>query len=349
MLEGRILVTGAAGFIGYHLIESLIPYGHKVIGLDNINDYYDVSLKFDRLKKLGIEKESVNWNVELESKIFSNFRFVRMNLEDFDNLYVLFENSKFDYVIHLAAQAGVRYSLQNPAAYIQSNLVGFANIIEISKINQIKHFLYASSSSVYGLNRNVPFSPLEQVDRPVSLYAATKKSNELIAHSYCHLYNMPTTGLRFFTVYGPWGRPDMAYFNFTKSILSGNEIFLFNHGEMRRDFTFVTDVVEGVISAVANIPICYQDNSDSNDTKAPYRIMNIGNNDSVSLMDFVKILENLLGKKANIVFKEMQDGDVFETWADIEYSNKIIGYTPKVKIDKGLEEFVKWYLLYYHS
>jgi UDP-glucuronate 4-epimerase len=347
MVEGKILVTGAAGFIGFHLAEFLLNRGIEVIGLDNINNYYDTNLKFSRLKSLGIEIQSIKWNILFESKIHSNFRFVRMDIGDKDSLSNLFRCSDFDYVIHLAAQAGVRYSIDNPSAYIQSNLVGFANIIELSKLFGIKHFIYASSSSVYGLNKKTPFSPFELVDQPVSLYAATKKSNELIAHSYSHLFNLPTTGLRFFTVYGPWGRPDMAYFSFTKSILSGKPINLFNHGNMKRDFTFISDIVDGIIGTLNNVPSDYHNELNDVSNNTPYRVLNIGNSDSISLLTFVNILEDCLGKKANIIFKEMQDGDVYETFADIEYSKKAIGYSPKISIDKGLQEFISWYLSYY--
>jgi UDP-glucuronate 4-epimerase len=345
----KILVTGVAGFIGFHLIQILVKLGHELVGIDNINDYYDTNLKFDRLKKLGIQKDLIKWNVELNSNLHSNFTFVRMNIEENHTVSNLFYGSSFDYVIHLAAQAGVRYSIDNPAAYIQSNLVGFANIIELSKLYGIKHFIYASSSSVYGLSENIPFSPFDLVDQPVSLYAATKKANELMAHSYSHLFNLPTTGLRFFTVYGPWGRPDMAYFNFTKSILSGKPISLFNHGNMKRDFTFISDVIDGIVSTLNNVPSDYHNELNGVSNSIPYRILNIGNNNSVSLLAFVKILEDCLGKKANIIFKEMQDGDVYETWADIEYSKKAIGYLPKIKIDKGLQEFVSWYQSYYEK
>jgi UDP-glucuronate 4-epimerase len=348
MKQKNILVTGAAGFIGFHLINALLESGEKVVGIDNINDYYDIKLKYDRLKLTGIYKSDIKWNCKICSVDYSNYSFVRMNLEDSNELFNLCEVEQFDYIINLAAQAGVRYSLENPSAYIQSNLVGFGNILEASRRIKVKHLIYASSSSVYGMNKKVPFSTIDNVDYPISLYAATKKSNELMAHSYSHLYNIPTTGLRFFTVYGPWGRPDMAYFDFSKNILENKEIVVFNNGKMKRDFTFISDIIDGILKSMNSIPKQSKNYSvELQSNIAPFRLLNLGNNKPVGLLDFIKTLENSLGKKGIIKFAEMQSGDVVETWADLNFTKKTINYNPKVEISEGLLIFAKWFKEYY--
>jgi len=332
----NILVTGAAGFIGFHLSKRLLARGDQVVGLDNLNDYYDVRLKHDRLKQLQ-EK--------------TGFRFVECSLEDRETVEQLFATEKFDKVINLAAQAGVRYSLENPHAYISSNIVGFMNILEGCRHNGVKHLVYASSSSVYGANTAMPFSIHHNVDHPVSLYAATKKSNELMAHTYSGLYGLPTTGLRFFTVYGPWGRPDMALFLFTKAILEGKSIDVFNHGKMRRDFTFIDDIVEGVMrvtdkTPVAN-PLWSGDTPDPGTSYAPYRIYNIGNNNPVELMHFIETIERCLGKTAKKNLLPLQSGDVPATFADVDDLMKDVGFKPATSIEEGIGKFVKWYREYY--
>ena len=332
----NILVTGAAGFIGFHLSKRLLARGDQVVGLDNLNDYYDVRLKHDRLKQLQ-EK--------------TGFRFVECSLEDRETVEQLFATEKFDKVINLAAQAGVRYSLENPHAYISSNIVGFMNILEGCRHNGVKHLVYASSSSVYGANTAMPFSIHHNVDHPVSLYAATKKSNELMAHTYSGLYGLPTTGLRFFTVYGPWGRPDMALFLFTKAILEGKSIDVFNHGKMRRDFTFIDDIVEGVMrvtdkTPVAN-PLWSGDTPDPGTSYAPYRIYNIGNNNPVELMHFIETIERCLGKTAKKNLLPLQSGDVPATFADVDDLMKDVGFKPATSIEEGIGKFVKWYRKYY--
>lgn len=349
MINKKILVTGAAGFIGFHLVKTLLGLGQKVIGIDNINNYYDPNLKYGRLNEVGINKSEIDWNKNVDSKIYHNYSFVRMNLEDSHELSRLCEKEQFDYIVHLAAQAGVRYSIENPSAYIQANLVGFGNILEVSRIFKIKHLIYASSSSVYGLNKKVPFSTLDNVDFPVSLYAATKKSNELMAHSYSHLFQIPTTGLRFFTVYGPWGRPDMAYFDFAKNISANKEIIVFNNGKMKRDFTFISDIIDGIIESINLIPSIQKSSNYHNFTSvAPYRILNLGNNKPVKLLDFICALENALKKKALIKFAEMQKGDVIETWADLTLTQNEINYNPRIEINEGLVLFANWFKNYYN-
>ncbi|NNJ89980.1 MAG: NAD-dependent epimerase, partial [Eudoraea sp.] len=304
----KILVTGTAGFIGFHVCESLLQKGHEVIGLDNINDYYDISLKFGRLEILGItQSKASEFGIKTVSATKPNFAFVRLPLEDREALASLFAKEKFDVVCNLAAQAGVRYSLENPEAYIDSNIVGFLNILECCRHNKVGHLVYASSSSVYGMNEKIPFETTDNVDHPISLYAATKKSNELMAHTYSHLYGFPTTGLRFFTVYGPWGRPDMALFLFTKAIMEGNPINVFNNGNMERDFTYIDDIVEGVIRVI-EIPL-EKRNKENN----RYKIYNIGNSRSVKLLDFIKAIEDSLGKKTEKRMLPMQPGDVERT------------------------------------
>ncbi|MBD3673929.1 MAG: NAD-dependent epimerase [Planctomycetaceae bacterium] len=320
------LVTGSAGFIGFHTCQRLLERGASVTGLDNLNDYYDVSLKEARLEQLsGSEK----------------FSFHRTHLEDRPALEQIFQNQSFDVVIHLAAQAGVRYSLENPAAYIDSNLVGFGNILEGCRHGNVQHLVYASSSSVYGANKKIPFSVEDNVDHPISLYAATKKANELMAHTYSHLFQLPTTGLRFFTVYGPWGRPDMALFKFTKAIIAGEPIDVYNHGKMRRDFTYIDDIVEGVLRTADHVPV-------PKDDRAPYAIYNIGNNQPVELMQMIALLEQALGTTAEKRMLPMQPGDVPETYADIDALAKDVGFRPVTPLAEGIEKFVAWYREFYH-
>lgn len=347
MKQKKILVTGAAGFIGFHLVNALIKLGEEIVGLDNINDYYDTNLKYDRLKLTGINKKDIKWHRKITSNVYSDYSFIRMNLEDSNELFNLCEEEQFDYIINLAAQAGVRYSIENPSAYIQSNLVGFGNILEASRRSKIKHLIYASSSSVYGMNKKVPFSTIDNVDYPISLYAATKKSNELMAHTYSHLYNIPTTGLRFFTVYGPWGRPDMAYYDFSKNIFENKEIMVYNNGNMKRDFTFILDIIDGILESMNSIPGQVKNESIDLKPNAPFRLLNLGNNKPVGLLDFINTLENSLGKKAVIKFAQMQSGDVVETWADLELTKKNINYNPKIDISEGLLIFAKWFKEYY--
>lgn len=332
----KILITGAAGFIGFHLSRTLLNSGNQITGIDNLNDYYDVELKNTRLSMLKTQE---------------NFSFNQIDLINSEAMYEIFTKYKFDVVINLAAQAGVRYSLKNPSAYINSNIVGFTNILECCRKNQIKHLIFASSSSVYGSNTKVPFSVHDNVDHPISLYAASKKANELLAHSYAHLYGLPCTGLRFFTVYGPWGRPDMAYFLFTKSIIEEKFIEIFNYGNMRRDFTYIDDIVGGISSLLDKIPCSNPEwdrkNPDPSTSFAPYRIFNIGNNSPVELSKFIEILELKIGKKAVKKFLPMQPGDVQETWADIDDFIKEVGFRPTTSLDVGLEKFVSWYKEYY--
>jgi UDP-glucuronate 4-epimerase len=337
----KILVTGAAGFIGFHLSKALLDNGHDVYGIDNINNYYDINLKLSRLKELGISSsEAMVFFQESRSDIYlDKFTFVRMDLEAKKELSKLFEKQKFDIVCNLAAQAGVRYSIDNPDAYIQSNIVGFLNILECCRHNEIKHLLYASSSSVYGANKKVPFFEKDSVDHPISLYAATKKSNELMAHTYSHLYNIPTTGLRFFTVYGPWGRPDMAPMLFADAISKNKPIKVFNNGNMFRDFTYIDDIVNGIEILLLNPPI------KSND-KPAYQILNIGNGNPQSLGDFIKAIEKGFGKIANKKFLPMQAGDVPRTWADVSNLEEL-GYKSNVDINEGVMKFVDWFKLYH--
>jgi UDP-glucuronate 4-epimerase len=332
----KILITGAAGFIGFHLSKKLLDQSYQIIGLDNLNDYYDLSLKQSRL---GILEK------------YNNFNFQKVDIKDKDQVDEIFETYQPTHVMNLAAQAGVRYSIKNPYAYVDSNLVGFMNILEACRNNPVKHLLYASSSSVYGGNKIAPFSTNHNVDHPVSLYAATKKSNELMAHTYSHLYNIPTTGLRFFTVYGPWGRPDMAYFSFTKDILAGKTINVFNHGKMERDFTYIDDIVEGIYKLISLAP---QPNPTWDETKddlsssfAPYKIYNIGNNNPVQLMKFISALEDKLGMEANKNYTDMKPGDVLRTYADISDLERDINFKPGTSIEDGLGKFVEWYKEYY--
>lgn len=349
----KILVTGAAGFIGYHLSMYLLEQGRcnniempkllddgtgvlEVVGIDNMNDYYDVGLKESRLKQL---------------EAYEGFRFYKIDLKDRQAVDAVFKEHSFTHVINLAAQAGVRYSIENPYAYVDSNLIGFMNILEACRNYPVEHLLYASSSSVYGGNKTVPFSTSHNVDHPVSLYAATKKANELMAHTYSHLYKIPTTGLRFFTVYGPYGRPDMAYFNFTKDIIAGNPIKVFNHGEMERDFTYVDDIVEGIVRLINRIPAADEEwdegDGDLSTSFAPYKIYNIGNHEPVPLMKFIEVLEGLIGKEAKKVYMDMQAGDVLRTYADVSDLERDVQFKPGTSIEAGLGRFVEWYKGYY--
>ena len=331
-----ILITGAAGFIGAQLGKQLLERGETVVGIDNLNNYYDVNLKRARLTQLAH---------------YSNFLFIQLDLVDRTGLATLFTREKFRRVVNLAAQAGVRYSIDNPYAYVDSNLVGFVNLLENCRHHTVEHLVFASSSSVYGLNTQMPFSVHDNVDHPISLYAATKKANELMAHTYAHLYGLPVTGLRFFTVYGPWGRPDMAYFKFTQAILNDQPIEVYNSGQMRRDFTYIDDIIEGVIRVLAQIPEPNKtwsgDNPDPSSSPAPYRIYNIGNNQPVELMYYIETLEKALGKKAKLKFLPMQPGDVPATYADISNLTQDFDFKPKTSIEVGIEHFVEWYQGYY--
>ena len=339
----NILVTGAAGFIGYHLCELLIKNGHAVVGLDNINDYYDVGLKYARLEQLGIARTCAETDRQLTRSSLhqDQMQFIKLDLADRDALNQLFDTHTFDVVCNLGAQAGVRYSLENPDAYVQSNVVGFANLLECCRYGKVKHLVYASSSSVYGLNEKIPFSTEDTVDRPISMYAATKKSNELMAHTYSHLYQLPTTGLRFFTVYGPWGRPDMALFLFVDAIKKGEPINVFNYGNMARDFTYVDDIVGGM-SKIIETPI-----EESKRKDELYKIYNIGNNKQVKLTAFIDAIESSLQTEAKRNLMPIQPGDVESTWADVNELIQDYDYTPNTPIEKGVQEFVDWYNAFY--
>lgn len=347
----KYLVTGTAGFIGSFTSERLLGRGDEVIGLDSINDYYDVNLKFSRLKRAGIDPSDIEYGKIIKSSVYEGYSFIKMNLEDREGIQGLFKGQGFDMVCHLAAQAGVRYSITNPHAYIDANIIGFQNILEACRNSETRHLAYASSSSVYGLNENYPFSTHDNVDHPISLYAATKKANELMAHTYSHLYGIPTTGLRFFTVYGPWGRPDMALFIFTKAILEDRPIDVYNNGDMKRDFTYVDDIVTGVVKVLDNIPVGNPEwtgtSPDPSSSVSPYRVYNIGNNSPVRLMDFIDAIENAVGKKALKNFMPMQPGDVPATWADVNDLVKDLGYAPGVDVREGVRRFVEWYKAYY--
>jgi UDP-glucuronate 4-epimerase len=334
----KVLVTGAAGFVGFHLAVRLLKQGHEVVGLDNLNDYYDPRLKHDRL-------------AQIESH--PRFAFVKLDLADRDGMAALFERGAFDQVVNLGAQAGVRYSIDNPLAYVQSNLVGFAHVLEGCRHHGVKHLLYASSSSVYGANERLPWRVTDNVDHPVSLYAATKKSNELMAHTYAHLYGLPCTGLRFFTVYGPWGRPDMAYFKFTEAMLAGRPIDVYNHGRMQRDFTYIDDVVDALVRLL-NKPATPNPEwdgraPDAASSRAPYRLYNIGNHQPAALTEFIAILERLLGVKAEKRLLPMQPGDVPATYADTAELARDAGFSPATPLETGLARFVEWYRVYYGS
>jgi UDP-glucuronate 4-epimerase len=332
----KILVTGAAGFIGFHVAQRLLASGHSVLGVDNLSDYYDVQLKRDRLAQLAPQ---------------AHFTFQQVELGDRPTVADLFSTYRPRRVVHLAAQPGVRYSLENPHAYVDSNLTGFVNVLEGCRHTAVEHLVYASSSSVYGANRTMPFSVRHNVDHPLSLYAATKKANELMAHTYSHLYRIPTTGLRFFTVYGPWGRPDMALFRFTEAILKGRPIDVYNHGKMRRDFTYIDDITEGVIRVLEQVPEpnpAWSGHSpDPSSSNAPYRIYNIGNHQSVELLHFIQVLEDCLGVKAQKNLLPLQPGDVLETYADIDDLTQAVGYQPTTSIEQGIPKFVDWYRAYY--
>ena len=330
----KILITGTAGFIGFHLAKRMLSEGWEVVGYDNINDYYDVNLKYARLRETGIEQEEVFYGKIIQSKLFPTYRFIQANLEDRTLMEKLFQDESFDMVCNLAAQAGVRYSIENPYAYVDSNLVGFINVLECCRHNHVKHFVYASSSSVYGNSYKVPFSEDDRVDHPVSLYAATKKANELMAHTYSHLYQLPTTGLRFFTVYGPWGRPDMAPMLFAKAIMNEEPIKVFNNGDLSRDFTYIDDILEGIVRILTNEP------------EVKPKIYNIGCSTPIKLMDFIETLEDNIGKKAKKNFLPMQSGDVYQTYADTSSLEEKIGYKPNTSLKDGIRYFIDWYKNY---
>jgi UDP-glucuronate 4-epimerase len=347
----KILVTGTAGFIGFHLAMRLIEKGEEVFGLDNINDYYDVNLKYARLALTGIERENIEYGNEIKSANSGNYRFMKADLEDFETIKKLFSKENFDVVVNLAAQAGVRYSFESPHTYLKSNITGFLNMLESCRSNPVKHLVYASSSSVYGLNKKMPFSIHDNVDHPISLYAASKKSNELMAHTYSHLFNIPSTGLRFFTVYGPWGRPDMAYFLFTKAIFENKPVRVFNYGNMKRDFTYIDDIIDGMINIIykpAEKNTAWNSEfPDPGTSLSTYRLYNIGNSTPVNLMDFINCIEKELGKKAEVELLPLQPGDVESTYADVEDLKRDFNYSPSTPVEKGIHEFVKWYKKYY--
>lgn len=343
----KILVTGTAGFIGFHLAERLIARGDEVVGLDSVNDYYDVKVKYGRLERAGIATDAIEYDKRVQSKRYENYRFIQLRLEDKAALDHLFAAEKFDAVCNLAAQAGVRYSLQNPQAYIDANIVGFLNILEACRHNGVQNLSYASSSSVYGLNESLPFATADNVDHPISLYAASKKSNELMAHTYSHLFGIRTTGLRFFTVYGPWGRPDMALFLFTKAALAGEPIKVFNNGDMLRDFTYIDDIVEGVVRVIDN-PASHDPEwsgvaPNPGSSSAPYKIYNIGNNNPVRLMDFIEAIEKALGRTIEKEFLPLQAGDVPKTYANVSDLVADLDYKPETPIQHGIDNFVTWY------
>lgn len=331
------MVTGAAGFIGSYTVKALAGQGNEVVGLDNINSYYDVQLKYDRLAESGIEKERIADRAAVQSSVFPSYRFIKLDLTDREGLTRLFETERFDVVVNLAAQAGVRYSIENPYAYIESNVVGFLNLLECCRHYPVQHLVYASSSSVYGLNEKIPYSETDKADTPVSLYAATKKSNELMAHAYSKLYNIPTTGVRFFTVYGPWGRPDMAPCLFMKAILNGEPIKVFNNGQMRRDFTYIDDIIEGLMKIIAH----------PSEEEIPFYIYNIGNSAPVELMDFISVIEKTAGKTAVKQMMGMQPGDVVCTYADTSRLEEDFGYKPATSIEEGIGKFYDWYVRYF--
>ncbi len=333
----KILVTGSAGFIGFHLVKSLVKDGENfVVGIDNINDYYDVNLKYGRLSECGIKEEDITENKMIHSSLYCNYDFGKIDLTDFIQLRILFQKYQFDYVINLAAQAGVRYSLENPHAYVYSNILGFVNILECCRHNEIKHLIYASSSSVYGVNNKIPFKESDLVDNPASFYAATKKSNELMAHSYSHLFNFPSTGIRLFTVYGAWGRPDMAPMIFAKSIREGRTIKVFNNGDMLRDFTYVDDVIKSIVLLLDKAP-------NKNSGSAFYQIFNIGNSKPVNLLTFIEAIEREMQKDARLEMYPLQSGDVKETYADITKLTRCIDYKPQIALTEGVKSFVEWF------
>lgn len=347
----KVLITGTAGFIGFHLAKALLEEGYQVCGLDIINDYYDVDLKYSRLALTGINRDDIAYNKEVASSVYPNYTFIQLKLEDGEAIRDLFKSSGFDVVVNLAAQAGVRYSLTHPQVYMDSNITGFLNILEACRAYPVENLIYASSSSVYGLNKSMPFQVSSNVDHPVSLYAASKKSNELMAHTYSHLFGVPTIGLRFFTVYGPWGRPDMALFLFTKAIKEGKPIQVFNHGKMERDFTYVDDIVGGIEKMVAR-PQLPRDDWDANKpdpsySSAPYRIYNIGNSSPVKLTHFIECIENSLGQVAEKEMMPIQPGDVEKTWADVSALARDYNYNPGTSVEYGIGKFIEWYNSYY--
>jgi UDP-glucuronate 4-epimerase len=347
----KVLVTGAAGFIGFHLAVRLLERGDEVVGLDNVNDYYDVNLKHGRLAETGIQPRDIEAGLPLTSRTLANYRFIKLDLADTDAITKLFEEERFDAACNLAAQAGVRYSLNNPHAYVQSNMVGFLNLLEGCRNTQVENVCYASSSSVYGLNECYPFSTEHSVDHPISLYAASKKANELMAHAYSHLYGLRTTGLRFFTVYGPWGRPDMAYFIFASKITKDEPIDVYNEGRMSRDFTYIDDIIEGIVRVVDNpavpMPGWSGENPVPGASTAPWRVYNIGRGNPVNLLEFIETLEDCLGRKAVKNMLPMQPGDVAATWADVSQLKRDFGYEPRVTIQEGLRRFADWYQSHY--
>lgn len=347
----KYLITGTAGFIGFHLAKKLLDRGDEVIGIDNINDYYDVNLKYARLENTGITKEKIEANKVVQSTVYPAYKFIKMDLSEKEALMEIFNREGIDVVVNLAAQAGVRYSLINPDAYIEANITGFLNILEACRAYPVKHLVYASSSSVYGANTSMPFSTSDNVDHPLSLYAASKKSNELMAHTYSHLFNIPTTGLRFFTVYGPWGRPDMALFLFIEAITKDKPIQVFNHGKMKRDFTYVGDIVEGIVRVADRPPLGNQEwdgnNPDPGSSYAPYKVYNIGNSNPVELMDYIGALEKALGKTAVKEMLPLQPGDVPATYADVTDLMRDTGYKPNTPVEQGVANFVSWYNEYY--
>lgn len=348
----KILITGVAGFIGFHIAKRLAVQDYHVVGFDNINNYYDVNLKYARLRELGIETDQLEYGEDVQSEKYPSFKFIKLDLQDRKSVSELFSKEQFDYVCHLAAQAGVRYSLENPHAYADSNLLGFLNILEGCRQNHVKHLVYASSSSVYGMNNKMPLSESDSVDHPISLYAATKKANELMAHSYSHLYQTPTTGLRFFTVYGPWGRPDMSPILFASAIASDQPIRVFNHGKMMRDFTYIDDIVEGVTKVIfipAQPNLAWNSSlPDIASSSAPYRIYNIGNSSPIELLYFIETIENALGKKAHKEFMPLQPGDVLKTFADVSALEQDFQFHPLTSVEQGVELFVEWYRNYYN-
>lgn len=347
----KILVTGTAGFIGFHLAKRLLDDGYEVVGLDSVNDYYDVRLKYGRLKELGIDEGRARDSVPVQSTKYPGHRFIRLNLKEKDTLFDVFAKERFDTVVHLAAQAGVRYSLENPWAYIESNITGHLNILEACRHNPVRHLVYASSSSVYGMNEKMPLAVTDNVDHPISLYAATKKSDELMSHVYAHLFGVPVTGLRFFTVYGPWGRPDMALFLFTRAILSGKPIEIFNHGQMVRDFTYIDDIVEGIVRVAlkppAGNPGWSGADPDPSTSPAPYRLCNIGNSSPVQLEAFIEAIEQELGRKAIREYLPMQPGDVPKTFADVSHLQAEFDYKPGTTVREGIRSFLNWYRDFY--
>jgi UDP-glucuronate 4-epimerase len=346
----KILVTGIAGFIGFHVAKKLLKEGYEVFGFDNINDYYDVNLKYARLHELGLERHEIDTCKQVKSSSYPKLRFAKLSLEDRSAMEELFKTEQFDLVCHLAAQAGVRYSIENPHSYAESNLTGFLNILEGCRHNKVKHLAYASSSSVYGLNEKMPLSASDSVDHPVSLYAATKKANELMAHSYSHLYRMPTTGLRFFTVYGPWGRPDMSPVLFASAIHSDKPIKVFNHGKMMRDFTYIDDIVEGIMKVLFTPATSNADwdamNPSTASSKAPYQIYNIGHSTPVELMHFIETIEKAMGKEATKEYMPMQPGDVLKTFADVSELEQNFDYHSSTTLTEGINSFIKWFKKY---